>query len=58
MTNTERRLNHMLENWISERFHASKDKDDVAILAAIQAEMAGKIAATFKRKFPTIMGPC
>lgn len=58
MTNTERRLAHMLEEWIAEQFHAAPSgTTDAAILADIQARLAGKAGALFKRRFPEIRGP-
>jgi len=58
MTHAERRLNHTLADWVSEKVHASTERDDDALLAALQAEMTSKVAATFRRQFPKLMGPC
>jgi hypothetical protein len=59
ITNTERRFLHMLDDYISEQFHAApKDQADAAILAGIQADVAEKVKARFLRRFPPIMGAC
>lgn len=58
MTNTERRLTRMLDDWISERFHAApKGQTDAEILAAIQADLAAKAGEIFARRFPPLRGP-
>jgi hypothetical protein len=58
MTHTERRLAHMLEEWIAEQLHAAPSgTTDAAILADIQARLAGKAEAIFRRRFPPIRGP-
>ena len=43
MTHAERRLNHTLADWVSEKVHASTERDDDALLAALQAEMTSKV---------------
>jgi hypothetical protein len=58
VTHTERRLDHMLADWIGEQFHAAPaGLTDAEILAAIQARLASKAEAIFRKRYPPIMGP-
>jgi hypothetical protein len=58
MTHTERRLNRALEEWIVEVAHSAPTASDETVLAEIRMRIDAKIAATFRNRFPKVMGPC